>query len=125
MTPNLVSDPADLACHICSRIPKANHCHSLPHKVVGVFVLPGVEIAALELADSCEGRINPSSRSRSGRHRLTDFISKLEVDAILLPLLHVDFMPRLQSIVLQHSMAAAIWPTPKSEQIFFVLFLSS
>lgn len=52
VTPNLFSDTADLICHICSRIPNANHDNSLPHKTVWVLVLPAVETAALELADS-------------------------------------------------------------------------
>lgn len=75
ITPNLFSDTTDLACHICSRIPKANHDYSLPLKAAWVLVLPTVEISALEVGDSCEGRVT----SRSGKHWLVNFVPKLEV----------------------------------------------
>jgi len=57
MTPNLFSNMADLACHVRSRIPNANHDHSLPHKTVWVPVLPAVQILALELGDSWKSQI--------------------------------------------------------------------
>jgi hypothetical protein len=51
---NLFSNTTDLTSHICSRIPDANHNHSLPHKIVRILVLPTMEILASELRDPCE-----------------------------------------------------------------------
>lgn len=63
-TPNLFSNMTDLACHICSRVPYANHDHSLPQETVWVLVFPAVNIAALELGNSCEGRAkSPKSQA--------------------------------------------------------------
>lgn len=66
MAPNLFSDTTDLACHICSRIPKANHDHSLLHKIVLVLGFPAVELSALEVSDSCERRVkSPESQAEA------------------------------------------------------------
>lgn len=114
-TPNLFSNTTDLACHICSRVPNANHDHSLPHETVWVLVLPAVNIAALELGDSYEGRAkSPESQAEVASARGGKFHSYYVTTFSVLG----HLLPILQHMVIQgkkYSLAATLWPSSESK----------